>query len=283
MVHHSMIWLRRGVVLAALLLATAEAQAQATAERTNITCGPGLTCSPNPITGTGVISGGNGVTILNTTTAHGVTVNEWNSGWTFVATVSGAGITLPLASTLLPNGGVTLAVQSGTMIVTPNPGDTINGGTAGVAIIRPVGLTAVLTTNLALTGFLMPTGEAQILPLSWAPGQNLAGGTGAIPLFSVGTTPITVLTVSCRVEAQVSGTANIDVRYANATTALTGGTSLITAPCNAAGTAPSITPLTLTLAGGVVVPAGSALGIVASGAGWASSTGAGSIQFAFQQ
>jgi hypothetical protein len=151
-----MMWL---LLLAALLAAAPAAAQSTTAGRTSITCGNGVACTPSTITGTGMISGAGSVAMLGTTASHVVTLAEWANGAVFVATVSGAGVTLPTATSASVNGGITLVVQPGaTMVVTPTGTDQINSGGAATAVTLSANIAAPVTTSgtTGINAFVMP-------------------------------------------------------------------------------------------------------------------------------
>jgi hypothetical protein len=108
--------------------------------------------------------------------------------------------------------------------------------------------------------------------ISWAPGQNLS--SAPISIF-VAAQARTITAVTCRVDAAVGSTAAINVYVAASGTTLGSGTLVTSTACNANGTA-STNQIGLA-SGSVSVPAGSAVGIVASGSGWSSSVGSGAI------
>jgi hypothetical protein len=108
--------------------------------------------------------------------------------------------------------------------------------------------------------------------ISWAPGQNLS--SAPISIF-VAAQARTITAVTCRVDTAVGGTAALNIYVAASGTALGSGTLVTTTACNANGTAN--TSQTGLASGSVSVPTGSAVGIIASGSGWSSSSGSGAI------
>jgi hypothetical protein len=125
-------------------------------------------------------------------------------------------------------------------------------------------------------------GAAQYPPrgFSWA-NQNLAAATAGIGIFTASIAR-TITAVSCRVETPVGDTATIAVWVAASGTALASGTAVTSTSCNANGTA--ATNQTGLISAPVAVPAGSTVGIVATGSGWTSPAAAtgGSLSVSIQ-
>jgi hypothetical protein len=196
--------------------------------------------------------------------------------------------TIPVSTTLSPGGGVIIsAINAGTLTATSPDTITYNPGTgpvttsAGGSIALAGGALAFVYTDGA--GHLYAAGNTVIPPIpasiSWAPGQNLAGATNGIGLFTAQYAR-SIVAISCRPDTAVGGTATIDVWIAPSGTALGSGTKATTTSCNTNGTA--ATNQTGLASSPVAVPVGDTIGIVASGAGWSSSVGAGSLTVSVQ-
>lgn len=192
--------------------------------------------------------------------------------------------TIPVSTTLSPGGGVVInAINAGTLTATSPDTITTAAGTtgAGGSITLAAGTVTFVTTDGA--GHLYAAGNTVIPPIpasiSWAPGQNLAGATNGIGLFTAQYAR-SVIAISCRPDTAVGGTATIDVWIAPSGTALGSGTKVTTTSCNSNGTA--ATNQTGLASSAVAVPIGDTIGIVASGAGWSSSVGAGSLTVSVQ-
>lgn len=192
--------------------------------------------------------------------------------------------TVPVSTTLSPGGGEVLyAINSGTLTATSPDTITTNAGvtSAGGSISLAGGTVTFVTTDGA--GHIYAVGNTVIPPIpasiSWAPSQNLAGATNGIGLFTAQYAR-TVIAISCRPDTAVGGTATIDVWIAPSGTALGSGTKVTTTSCDANGTAAY--NQTGLASSSVSVPIGDTIGIVASGAGWSSSVGAGSLTVSVQ-
>lgn len=220
--------------------------------------------------------------ITRMTTAHTVTVAEWNNGETFVCdtTATSCTLTLPSAATpLSTQGGINIQITDPNipLTLTPQATDGING----VAINTPVfavgnGSYAVTTTGAAgVNAFQAPTGIASYIDMSWMPGQNLTQLNTLRGSFGLYTRLVTG--IKCTPDALTggAGAATIEFRYAPSGTAITAGT-LISAATAFNANAGVNTEVVLTLSGSlsfIVIPAGNRIGYVAAGTGWSTAGG----------
>jgi hypothetical protein len=146
---------------------------------------------------------------------------------------------------------------------------TVNNGTCSRA----------LAVNSAGTPALIAIPCPQVVAsYTWVPGQDLSAHV--TPIY-VNTTAgnQTALNIKCRIEVAVGGTATIDVYRANNVTALGSGTKISSTSCNANATAPTVVAPAVTSG---TVGSSDTIGIVAAGAGWASSVGLGTITVSLQ-
>lgn len=146
----------------------------------------------------------------------------------------------------------------------------------------PTGGSVVVATQVQIipdgTNYqCVPSAQMVGVTASWLPGQNLV-----IPSTNVGVglytaySNKTILAIVCTPEKAVgAGSDTLDVYLAASGTALQSGTKLTSTSCNVNGTA--ATNSGALLSAPVALPAGSRIGIVATGADWASSAGSGSI------
>lgn len=156
------------------------------------------------------------------------------------------------------------------------PSGTIYGcGTSGATVS---GLTYAAQLFSDGTGWqCIPNSSSVIpLPISWLPGQNLSAAS--LPVSNISKAR-TVLAVTCTPEVLVGGTATIDVWMAPSGTALASGTKINTTSCNANTGATTDQSMGVTNA---AIPTGDRVGIVATGAGWASSAGSGVVTLTIQ-
>jgi hypothetical protein len=146
--------------------------------------------------------------------------------------------------------------------------------------LAPTASVGTNTTQLATTAFVLANATPSApIALSWGAGQNLSTATVGMTLFTANVAR-TVSAISCRPDVVVGGTATIDVYLAASGTSFLSGTKITTTSCNAnTGAATNQTGL---LGSSTAVPAGSSIGIIASGAGWASSVGFGAISVVVQ-
>ena len=222
-----------------------------------------------------------GSTIGATTTT--VTQAQWASFHLFVVSAASQTITLPVATSLSAGGGIIIQAIGTPVTLTPNAADGIKVDnatpTVGVAVSIPAGgTTIVTTTGSSGTGaFFATKGSARQAELSWASGQNLAGSV-AISIGRQGQAG-TITGIVCRPDTVVGGTATIAVWTAPSGTALTAGTKVNTTDCNANTGAATEQSMGVASAS---IPAGNWVGIAATGAGWATSTGAGGLQVTIQ-
>lgn len=164
----------------------------------------------------------------------------------------------------------TVTISGGAQII----GGCTGGGANSLTV--PANVDVVLTDMGSTTGTSYKCSffdsRPQLIPFSYVPGQNLSVATSG---FGVVTVPLATIITSftCRPESKVGTSGDtVTLYYAASGTALTSGTAVLSAPLSVDGTVATTATGTISNA---TVPAGSTIGIVASGSNWASSQGAG--------
>jgi len=208
--------------------------------------------------------------VLRDPAAHTVTAFEWSTGYTFVFTTGTPTLTFPSVSGgLSAQGGILVQTVGVNLSLVPNAADGINA----FAINTPVSIISGTTTLVSTNGsggtntLQVALGEKKIFPMSWGPNQNLA--TVAIPLASRGILT-TVSGVNCTPGGLAPASSSIDVWFAadavTAANVTSSGTKINTTACAANTASGTLQDMGVTNA---IVPSGSHIWIVGSGAGWA--------------
>lgn len=110
-------------------------------------------------------------------TTQTVTAAQWASYTVFVVTSASQTLTLPVSSSLSPNGGILIQTIGQSVTLAPNSGDAINGGSTGASATIASGLTALVTTNGSGAINASPTSVGTGTVTSVTCGAGLSGGT----------------------------------------------------------------------------------------------------------
>jgi hypothetical protein len=164
----------------------------------------------------------------------------------------------------------TIAIQGGAQII----GGCTGGGANSLTV--PANVDVVLTDMGSTTGTSYKCSffdsRPQLIPFSYVPGQNLSTATSGFGLVTVPLATV-ITSFTCRPDSKVGASGDtIALYYAASGTALSSGTAVLSAALGVDGTIATTINGTISNA---TVPAGSTIGIVASGSNWASSQGAG--------
>ncbi len=140
-------------------------------------------------------------------TTQTVTTAQWTAFTVFDVSTSSQTLTLPLGSTLSPNGGIVIRTLGQTATLAPNASDKIHNGTtlgsAGTSLTIPAASTITVTTDAAAAPATIwaPLGGSTI---------TVASGTSAL-----GTSAISSAACATAVTTSAPGTATTDVVLAS--------------------------------------------------------------------
>jgi len=187
-----------------------------------------------------------GASVTDKTAGYTVTAADWAAQNGYISTAAQT-FTLPVSSSLSPNGKVSIFALSGNLTIAPNAADAINGGTTGASVTVAAGNSVVLTTN----GAGKIRAQVSVGQVSQTANVIYKGnGTGA-PVASALSDNGTL----------VSSSEPVDVQ----------GNSLVYEVANASTTGTTANHLAKLSGGAAVIPATSdtdgALGVVIGGAG----------------
>lgn len=113
--------------------------------------------------------------VINNATSAPITQAQWNVGTIFNVTTAAQTFTLPVATTLAPNGGIFINAVGNSVTLQPNAADGVNGGTIGASVTVNSGVFAnVFTVGSSGTGAFTAN------PLTGGSGGGLTVGTTTI-------------------------------------------------------------------------------------------------------
>ncbi len=136
--------------------------------------------------------------VVTAGTTQTITTAQWTAFTVFDVTTGGQTLTLPLASTLSPNGGIVIRGDGQSVTLAPNASDKVNNGSTGASVTIAAGTSVVVTTDAAAA-------PGNI----WAPlgaPATIVSGTSALGTSAIGSAACaTVVTTAA------TGTATTDV------------------------------------------------------------------------
>lgn len=242
---------------------------------TILAAGNGVTVTDS--TGPNTITIASSTSITDPAASASLTVAQWNACAGLIIEASGQTLTLPAFSTVSSNANGCFWLQTIGLptTLTPSGGDVIKVGTGlgvNASVTIPANAQATVVT-INSSGWVVPLGPMQHIPLSWGANLNLAAPTVGISIGNIDAAR-TVYAIKCRPDVLVGGVATLDVYIAPSGTAFNAGTKLNTTSCNANTGVGAEQNMGVTTAS---IPANSWIGIVAAGAGWGASVGWGAL------
>jgi hypothetical protein len=244
-----------------------------------------LTYDTTPATPNWVVSASNNPgSVVPFTASQSVQVGQWFSGTVFSTNTAGLTLTLPAASSLPTNGGITVQTLTPSTSLQTTGSDVILGAgyaSPGSGTVNLPNYATAMITLLNSTTFAVSVAPIPLETVIWSAGMNL-GACGSFPCF------IPIIRVNqprllsgalCFVEKAAGGIATMDIVTATGTGTLGAANNPVSsAACDANNATLGVTPMSTTLSGPLAI--GTTIGVRVNS--WGGTSGAGMLQIALQ-
>lgn len=147
--------------------------------------------------------------ITNAATSATVSQAQWSSGHVFLFSTAAQTLTLPVSTSLAPQGGVMVGTVGVTVTIAPNAADSINGGSAGASVTVAANELTAITSDGAGHVYvpLGGTGAQTNVAQTWTAAQTFQTVNGSIRSYSGTTDSLT--TADCGYVVHSTGTSAV--------------------------------------------------------------------------